>query len=99
MFPTDSDFIILYIAYLLMFVSLMIGLMFSKKKAYFKWNALVFIGYFLLMIYIFSDSENFNYGNSLSVLFYGIIFVFSHFIILGLIKLYRFLTSPEIVRK
>jgi len=45
------------------------------------------------MIYVFSDSENFRYGNSLVVLFYGGIFVISHFIIIGLIKLYKSVTK------
>ena len=89
MFPTDSEFSILYITYFLMFFFLVYGLLKSKRKTFYKWNFLAFGIYFLFMIYIFSDSENFKYGNSLSVLFYGGMFVISHFLIIGLIKLLK----------
>ena len=93
MIPTDSEFTTLYIAYLLMLMFLIFGLLKSKNKAFYKWNFLFFGIYLAIMIYVFSDSENFRYGNSLVVLFYGGIFVFLHFIIIGIIKLYRSVTK------
>jgi hypothetical protein len=93
MFPTDSEFTTLYIAYVVMFIFLFLGLLKSKNKAFYKWNFLFFGIYLSIMIYVFSDSENFRYGNSLVVLFYGGIFVLSHFIIIGIIKLYKSVTK------
>ena len=86
MFPTDSEFTSLYIAYFVMFIFLIFGFLKSKNKAFYKWNFLFFGIYLSVMIYVFSDSENFKYGNSLAVLFYGGIFVISHFTIIGIIK-------------
>ena len=76
-----------------MFIFLAFGYLESKNKRFYKWNFFVFGIYLALMIYVFSDSENFKYGNSLVVLFYGGILVILHFIIIGLIKLYRFVTE------
>lgn len=89
MIPTDSEFTALYIAYIVMFLFLCFGLLSSKNKTFYKWNSLFYGIYLAIMIYVFSDSENFKYGNSLVVLFYGGIFVILHFIIIGLIKIYR----------
>jgi hypothetical protein len=89
MIPTDSEFTTLYIAYLLMLMFLIFGLLKSKNKVFYKWNFLFYGIYLAIMIYVFSDSENFRYGNSLVVLFYGGIFVLLHFIIIGIIKLYK----------
>jgi hypothetical protein len=89
MFPVDSEFTMLYIAYLLMIGFLSFGLLKSNDKAFYKWNFLFFGIYFLIMIYVFSDAENFRYGNSLVVLFYGGIFVISHFVIIGILRLYK----------
>lgn len=93
MFPTDSEFTILYIAYIIMFIFLIFGLLTSKSKTFYKWNFIVFGIYLAIMIYVFSDLENFKYGNSLVVLFYGGLFVVSHFIIIGLIKLFKSITK------
>jgi hypothetical protein len=93
MFPTDSEFIILYIIYFAMFIILLFGSLKSKDKGFYKWNFLVFGFYMAIMIYVFSDSDNFRYGNSLVVLFYGGILVLSHFIIIALIKLYKAVTK------
>lgn len=38
------------------------------------------------MVYIFSDKENFKYGNSLAILFYGGLFLFAQLIIIGITK-------------
>jgi hypothetical protein len=93
MFPTDSEFTTLYITYFGMFIFLIFGLLKSENKVFYKWNFLIFGIYLTIMIYVFSDSENFRYGNSLVVLFYGGIFVLLHFIIIGIIKLYKSVTK------
>jgi branched-subunit amino acid transport protein AzlD len=85
MFPTGSEFKTLYITYFVMFVFLIFNLLKSEKKVFYKWNFLIFGIYLTLMIYVFSNSENFRYGNSLVVLFYGGIFVLLHFIIIVII--------------
>ncbi|WP_157972962.1 hypothetical protein [Aureibaculum luteum] len=41
------------------------------------------------MLYVLLDSTNIRYGNSLGVLFFGAIFVLSHVVIMGCIKLYN----------
>ncbi len=93
MFPTGSEFKTLYITYFVMFIFLIFGLLKSENKVFYKWNFMIFGIYSSIMIYVFSDSENFRYGNSLVVLFYGGIFVLLHFIIIGIIKLYKSVTE------
>lgn len=93
MFPVDSEFTMLYIAYLLMIGFLSFGLFKSNDKTFYKWNFLFFGIYFLIMIYVFSDAKNFRYGNSLVVLFYGGIFVISHFVIIGILRLYKLIRN------
>ena len=89
MFPTGSEFLILYSAYFAMLIFLVYGLLTSKNKAFYKWNTFFYIVYLFLMINMFSDSENFRYGNSLGVLIYGGLLVVSHAALIGLIKLYQ----------
>ena len=89
MFPTDNEFTLLYILYLIMFAFIFFRLLNSKNKVFYKWNLLVFGVYLALMVFIFSDSENFKGGNSLAVLFYGGLFVVSHSIIIAVIKLFQ----------
>ena len=89
MIPADTEYLLLYALYGVMTLFLAQGLIRSEKKKYFITNSVVFLCYLVFMIYIFSDAENFKYGNSLSVLFYGALFVLLHFAVLGLIKLVR----------
>ena len=79
----------LYIAYVLMIGFLAVGLFKSNDKTFYKWNILFFGIYFLTMIYVFTDAENFKNSGSLAVLFYGAIFVISHFVIIAVLKLYK----------
>lgn len=88
MFPTDSEYILLYFVYFSVFIYFFLGLIFTKKPLY-KVNLTIFMVYFLLMLYIFLDEDNFKGGNSLAVLFYGAIFVISHIIIYGVIELIK----------
>ncbi len=86
MFPTDSEFILLYFVYFSVFIYFFLGLIFTKRTIH-KVNLIIFMVYFLLMLYIFLDEDNFKGGNSLAVLFYGVIFVVTHIIIYGVIEL------------
>ena len=88
MFPTDSEFTLLYFVYFSVFVYFFFGLIFTKRPIH-KVNLTVFMVYFLLMIYIFLDEDNFKGGNSLAILFFGGIFVVAHIIIYGVIELIR----------
>ncbi len=88
MFPTDSEFTLLYFVYFSVFVYFFLGLIFTKRPIH-KVNLTVFMVYFLLMLYIFLDEDNFTGGNSLAVLFFGGIFVVAHIIIYGVIELIR----------
>ena len=93
MFPTDIVFIILYIAYFVMFGFLIFGLLKSKNKIFFKWNFLIFGIYLAIMITIFLDSVNFKSVNSFFVLLYGVLFLFAHVILMGIIKLIKLIAK------
>ncbi len=86
MIPTGQEFSILYIAYAILFIFLILNYVLSKNKRFYKWNLIVLGIYFSYMIYLFSDPINFKGGSSLGVLLYGAFFVLSHFVIIGLIK-------------
>lgn len=88
MFPTDSEFTLLYFVYFSVFIYFLLGLIFTKRTIH-KVNLTIFMVYFLLMLYIFLDEDNFKGGNSLAVLFYGAIFVISNIIIYGVIELIK----------
>ena len=88
MFPTDSEFTLLYFVYFSVFIYFFLGLIFTKRTIY-KVNLTIFSVYFLFMLYVFLDEDNFKGGNSLVVLFYGGIFVIAHIIIYGVIELIR----------
>lgn len=96
MLPIIDEFLMLYASYGVMVLCIVVGLLFSRKKNYFKWNAIIFLSYFFLMIYIFSDSENFKYGGSLVVLFYGGIFVAVHFFVMSVISVINFFKKFKI---
>ncbi len=88
MFPTDSEYILLYFVYFSVFVYFFLGLIFTKKTIY-KVNLTIFMVYFLYVLYIFLDEDNFKGGNSLAILFYGAIFVLTHIVIYGIIELIK----------
>ncbi len=90
MLPTNSEFILVYVAYLVMVLYLIYGFIFSKKKSFVKWNAVMFVLYFSFVAYLFLDPINFKGGASLVVLFYSALFITVHFAIIGLIKLLQF---------
>ena len=86
MFPTDSEYVLLYFVYFSVFIYFFLGLIFTKKTLY-KVNLTIFMAYFLFMLFIFFDEDNFKGGNSLAILFYGVIFVLIHIVIYGIIEL------------
>ena len=86
MIPFDFEFMLMYIFYILMIAYLLFGLMKSKRRCFFVTNSLIYTLYFGLMIYIFSDFENFRYGNSLVILFYGYLFIIIHAIVVLIIN-------------
>lgn len=82
MFPTDNEeFLILYAVYIGLFLMLLAGTLFSRHKKTFKNNLLFFSVYAGIMVCIFSNENNFKYGSSLMVLFYGGIFILLHLVI------------------
>lgn len=89
MFPLDSEFLILYLLYFTVFGYFFVQYFRTKKRVY-KINLIIFISYFILMVYVFADKENFKYGNSLAVLFYGILFLTTHIILYGIINFIKY---------
>ena len=86
MFPIDSGFLLLYFSYLAVFIYFILQFVFSKKSI-FKINLIIFGLYTMFMIFIFSNEDNFKGGNSLTVLFYGSLFIVSHVFVYGLFEL------------
>ena len=86
MFPTDSEFILLYFVYFSVFIYSFLGLILTKRTIH-KVNLTIFMVYFLLMLSVFLDENNFKGGNSLAVLFYGGIFVIIHVVIYVIVEL------------
>jgi hypothetical protein len=86
MFPTDSEFILLYFVYFSVFIYSFLGLILTKRTIH-KVNLTIFIVYFLLMLSVFLVENNFKGGNSLAVLFYGGIFVIIHVVIYVIVEL------------
>ena len=81
MLPTDIEFTTLYIVYGIAFIFFVTGFFLFKKKRDLLKNFIFFITYTVLMIFIFTDKSNFEYGSSLVVLFYGGFFILLHLII------------------
>ena len=81
MIPIDSEFITLYIVYGITFFSFITGFLLLEKKRDLLRNFIFYITYTALMIFIFIDKSNFEYGGSLVVLFYGTFFILLHLII------------------
>ncbi|CAM1341540.1 membrane hypothetical protein [Tenacibaculum aestuarii] len=89
MIPIDSEFSILYILYIALFLFLVSGLIYSKKKKTFNSNLIFFSIYTGILIYIFSDKDNFIEGKSLIVIFLGGSFLVLHLIIYFLAWVYK----------
>lgn len=70
MIPYDSEFILLYLFYFAILAYFLFGYFTTKEKIY-KISLIILLVYTFFMLYLFSNTENFKYGNSLAVLFYG----------------------------
>lgn len=90
-FPLNSEFIMLYLGYLLMFSMLIRGLVLRKDFLYFGLNTIVFILYLALILSSFTDKENFRGGSGIIVWFYGWMFLLIHTPVLFLIWVVKFL--------
>ena len=88
MIPTDSEFMLLYLCYLGAFLYFIWNLYITKKKK-FKVNLIILSIYSGLILYFFSDEENFKGGSSLAVLFYMGMLLLTHLIVYGLIELIK----------
>lgn len=86
MFPTDSEFILLYIIYFLVFVYFFFGLLITKRNML-KINFSIYFIYSTFLLYIFSDENNFKGGTLLLVLFLGGILIVTHLFIYGIIEI------------
>ncbi len=62
MIPTDSEFSILYFVYAIVLLLIIVGLFYKKQKKILWIYLFSYSIYTSLMIYVFSDVENFSGG-------------------------------------
>ena len=93
MFPIDEEFITLYIAYIILCVGLIIGLIKLKDKKEIIFHSVIYLLYLSYMIYYFSDSDNFGGGAGLVVLGLGGLFLIIHLGIFIVYKIFKFLNN------
>ena len=75
MFPTDSEFILLYFFYFLIFTYIIYQTIISKRANQIRLSLIIIVSILLNMI-LYLNPENFEGGGSLVVLFYSaIIFI------------------------
>lgn len=75
MFPTDSEFRLLYFLYFLIFAYIIYQIIINKRSNQIRLSLIIIVSIFLNMIF-YLNPENFEEGGSLVVLFYsGIIFL------------------------
>lgn len=86
-FPTNGEFISLYLGYIVLLFLLIRGIIYSRQKAFYIGNLIAFITYAFMMLTLFFDKENFKGGMSLFHLAYGWIFLLTHLVIMMLIRL------------
>ena len=89
MVPTDSEFLMLYMLYGITLCLIIIGLCLTSRKLEFGIHIIMFLFYSGLMLYVFSDKENFTGGGSLVILFYGILFPIVHLGVYGIVTIIR----------
>jgi len=87
MFPTDGEYLTLYIFYIIAFLALLAGVVFTNSKKLYSINLFIYLCYTSFSIWIFSNPENFKYGGSLGVLFYTWGFLIIHIILYILTKM------------
>lgn len=93
MLPIDGEFITLYCTYLILCISLIIGLVKLKNKTEITFHSVVYTLYLSYMIYIFSDSDNFGGGGGLVVLGLGGLFLVIHLAIFIIYKIFKHLNN------
>lgn len=93
MFPTDSEFTVVYLVYILVLFYLVYKYIKGKRKIYFRANLIFYVGYTLFAsIFLYGNPENFKGGGSLGVLVFSSAFVVIHIAILlmvGFVRLFR----------
>jgi hypothetical protein len=92
MFPTGAEFLYLYISYFVLFLYLIYSF-FTTKSKYYKINLVSYLLYTFFIIFIFLDENNFQGGGSLSVLFYGTLFILIQIMILLIVKSIKFIRN------
>jgi hypothetical protein len=96
LFPTDDEeFLILYAVYIGLFLILLAGTLFFRYKKSFRNNLIFFSVYAGMMLLIFSNENNFKYGSSLTVLFYGGVFILLHLMIFIFRRLFILLSKQQ----
>lgn len=93
MIPIDLEFLLLYLSYGAILLFLIIGLLYSKKKKTFTSHLIAFSIYLGILIYIFSDKDNFKEGNSIVILFLSWVFLITHLIIFIFKWFYKYLKT------
>ncbi len=78
MIPLDESFVMMYLLYGIILFFIIFNLIRSQKKAIYVINFIVFCIYVAFTVNDMSDAENFKYGSSLPILFYGIAFPVLH---------------------
>ncbi len=96
MIPTGSGFSMLYFVYGIVLILIVFGLFFKSNKKEFWFHLVFYSLYAGLMIYVFSEKENFRGGGSLVVLFYGFIFPILHLVIYRIIKLIKYICKKTV---
>lgn len=86
MFPTDNEYLTLYVFYAIAFLALLAGICFTSSRKLYIINLIIYLCYTFYSIWIFSDPENFKYGGSLGMLFYTWAFLIIHILLFALIK-------------
>jgi len=91
----DTFFRMIGIAYILMFIYLVLGLIFSKNKTFFKWNFICFLIYSIIVFSLMFDPSSSSYGQALMALAIGIWTLIIHYVVIFIVKLIVFLKKPE----
>jgi hypothetical protein len=96
MIPNDNEFSFLYFLYLCFLIFLLLETLNSKNKKIYKTNLFIYSCYTLFMLYLFTDENNFKGGGSLLILFYGLLFICIHIILLFLYKIFLIVYNKKI---
>lgn len=92
MFPTDSEFLLLYLFYGFLFLYLIFE-SFKTNKLFYRINLIIYVIYTSIMIYIFLDKNNFKGGASLVVLLLGALFIIIHYLIIFLNNFLKYIRN------